>query len=95
MEYRNAQLSDLPEIVAIYNSTVAGRMVTADTEEVTVSDKRKWFEAHHERPVALRRLISVRALVLEARLAEVVTGLPQRDDELPSGQRHALEQATR
>jgi phosphinothricin acetyltransferase len=49
MEYRNAHLSDLPEIVAIYNSTVAGRMVTADTEEVTVSNKRKWFEAHHER----------------------------------------------
>lgn len=49
MNYRSARISDLPAIVAIYNSTVASRMVTADTETVTVESKRSWFEAHHNR----------------------------------------------
>lgn len=44
MKFRNATLQDLPHIVAIYNTTVAGRMVTADTEPVTVESRVKWFE---------------------------------------------------
>ncbi|WP_088832423.1 GNAT family N-acetyltransferase [Paenibacillus tyrfis] len=43
---RDATLHDLPAIVAIYNSTVAGRMVTADTEEVSVESRGKWFDEH-------------------------------------------------
>lgn len=43
---RDAQITDLPAIVAIYNSTVAGRMVTADTEPVTVESRTAWFESH-------------------------------------------------
>lgn len=43
---RDAKQEDLPEIVAIYNSTIAGRMVTADTEPVTVEDRQAWFESH-------------------------------------------------
>ena len=46
MIYRNATLKDLPAIVAIYNSTVASRLVTADTEPVTESDKLEWFHNH-------------------------------------------------
>lgn len=47
-----AQLSDLPVIVAIYNETIAGRMVTADTEPVTVSQRETWFLSHTEqRPI--------------------------------------------
>jgi phosphinothricin acetyltransferase len=46
MEIRNAVLSDLPAIVAIYNSTVASRMVTADTESVSVDSRRAWFDQH-------------------------------------------------
>ena len=46
MIYRNAILNDLPEIVAIYNSTVASRLVTADTEPVSVESKREWFLQH-------------------------------------------------
>ena len=49
LQYRNATLADLPRIVEIYNSTIAGRMVTADTELVTVADKREWFSKHTER----------------------------------------------
>ncbi|MNN44509.1 putative phosphinothricin acetyltransferase YwnH [compost metagenome] len=42
----NAVQGDLPEIVEIYNSTVAGRMVTADLEPVTVQDRLPWFHEH-------------------------------------------------
>jgi L-amino acid N-acyltransferase YncA len=43
---RNAELSDLPAIVDIYNSTVPGRMVTADTEPVNVESRVQWFNEH-------------------------------------------------
>ena len=49
---RHANINDLARIVAIYNQTVASRMVTADTTEQTVSDKLPWFESHSEtRPI--------------------------------------------
>ncbi|MCC8094067.1 MAG: N-acetyltransferase family protein, partial [Tannerellaceae bacterium] len=44
--YRNAIRTDLPEIVAIYNSTVPSRIMTADTEPVTVESRIAWFEEH-------------------------------------------------
>ncbi|QCP49682.1 N-acetyltransferase family protein [Trinickia violacea] len=44
--YRDATLDDLPAIVAIYNSTVAGRQVTADLEPVSVESRAAWFHAH-------------------------------------------------
>ncbi len=47
MTFRDATLQDLPAIVAIYNSTVAGRMVTADLEPVTVESRIPWFRHHH------------------------------------------------
>ncbi len=46
MKFRDALITDLPEIVAIYNSTVAGRLVTADTEPVSVASKEEWFHKH-------------------------------------------------
>ncbi|MBV8628542.1 MAG: N-acetyltransferase, partial [Paraburkholderia sp.] len=44
--YRDATLDDLPAIVAIYNSTVASRQVTADLEPVSVESRLPWFHAH-------------------------------------------------
>lgn len=41
-----ARLEDLPNIVAIYNSTISGRQVTADLEPVSVESRIGWFEAH-------------------------------------------------
>ncbi|MBI5382666.1 MAG: N-acetyltransferase [Opitutae bacterium] len=38
--------ADLPAIVAIYNSIIPGRMVTAELEPVTVEGRRPWFAAH-------------------------------------------------
>ncbi len=43
---RVARLDDLPAIVAIYNATIATRMVTADLEPVSVAQRLPWFEAH-------------------------------------------------
>ncbi|WP_042298817.1 GNAT family N-acetyltransferase [Paraburkholderia kururiensis] len=46
LSYRDATLDDLPAIVAIYNSTVASRQVTADLEPVSVASRVPWFQAH-------------------------------------------------
>lgn len=42
-EFIFAKEEDLPLIVATYNETVAGRMVTADTEPVSVEEKKNGF----------------------------------------------------
>ncbi len=44
--YQDATVKDLPEIVTIYNSVIAGRMVTADLTPVTVESKEAWFKEH-------------------------------------------------
>ena len=43
---RIAGESDLPAIVAIYNSTVPTRLSTADTTEVSVASREEWFKQH-------------------------------------------------
>lgn len=47
IQFRNADLKDLEKIVAIYNSTIPSRMVTADTENVSVESRMQWFEEHN------------------------------------------------
>lgn len=44
--HRVARPEDLPAIVDIYNSTIASREVTADTEPVSVASRRPWFDDH-------------------------------------------------
>jgi phosphinothricin acetyltransferase len=44
--HRLARREDLPVIVDIYNSTIASREVTADTEPVTVESREAWFADH-------------------------------------------------
>lgn len=53
MKFRDATLNDLPTIVNIYNSTIASRMVTADTEPVSVESRIPWFNEHssNKRPL--------------------------------------------
>jgi L-amino acid N-acyltransferase YncA len=50
---RAATEGDLPDIVDIYNATIASRMVTADLEPVTVESRRSWLAAHQipSRPI--------------------------------------------
>ena len=44
--HRLADRADLPAIVAIYNSTVPSRMVTADLTPISVESRERWFEEH-------------------------------------------------
>jgi phosphinothricin acetyltransferase len=44
--HRLARRDDLPVIVDIYNSTIASREVTADTEPVSVASREAWFNDH-------------------------------------------------
>ena len=55
ISFEIAKLTDLPKIVATYNSTIPSRLVTADLEPVSLESKTAWFEAHdpHRRPLWL------------------------------------------
>ncbi len=44
---RDAVETDLARIVEIYNSTIPSRMVTADTEPVSVESRLEWFYKHN------------------------------------------------
>jgi L-amino acid N-acyltransferase YncA len=44
--FRDAHINDLEKIVEIYNTTIAGRMVTADVEPIKTSDRTRWFHEH-------------------------------------------------
>ena len=46
MRIRDATLEDLAPIVEIYNSTIPGRIVSADTEPVSVEQRLPWFHEH-------------------------------------------------
>jgi phosphinothricin acetyltransferase len=50
---RDAQLEDLVNIVEIYNSSIPGKLATADLEEITVESRVGWFHDHnsHHRPL--------------------------------------------
>jgi L-amino acid N-acyltransferase YncA len=44
---RDATIEDLPAIIEIYNTSIPGRMATADLEPVTVASRIEWFSAHN------------------------------------------------
>ena len=46
MRTRDATLEDLAVIVEIYNSTIPSRIVSADTEPVSVEQRLPWFHEH-------------------------------------------------
>lgn len=46
IEFKYAQSVDLLKVVQTYNSTIESRMVTADTEIVSVDAKKSWFDSH-------------------------------------------------
>lgn len=43
---RDARDEDLASIVQIYNSSIPGRLATADTEPVSLDSRRDWFREH-------------------------------------------------
>ena len=46
MRMRDARREDLASIVEIYNSTIPSRIVSADTEPVSVEQRLPWFREH-------------------------------------------------
>jgi L-amino acid N-acyltransferase YncA len=46
VKIRDAVAGDLPAIVEIYNSTIPSRVVSADTEPVSVEQRTPWFDEH-------------------------------------------------
>ena len=46
VSHRIATHEDLEQIVDIYNSTIASRMVTADTEPASIESRVAWFNEH-------------------------------------------------
>jgi|SRR5215210_139148 len=53
MKMRDAVAGDLAAIVGIYNSTIPSRVVSADTEPVSVEQRSEWFREHEpsRRPI--------------------------------------------
>jgi L-amino acid N-acyltransferase YncA len=53
VKIRDAVAEDLPAIVEIYNATIPSRLVSADTEPVSVEQRVAWFEEHEasRRPI--------------------------------------------
>lgn len=52
-----ATIEDLPVIVDIYNSTIAGGMITSDLDSISVESRVDWFSAHtvERRPLWVAR----------------------------------------
>jgi len=57
INFEYATLEDLPAIVETYNSTVAGRLVTADLEPVSAESKLQWFNSHNQKNRPLWKVI--------------------------------------
>ena len=53
MNLRLATAADLPRIVEIYNSSIPGRLATADTTPVSIESRQEWFASHtpHRHPL--------------------------------------------
>lgn len=47
LNIREAQLEDLAKIVEIYNTSIPGKLATADLEEITVESRVAWFHDHN------------------------------------------------
>lgn len=47
MKIRKAELSDLPELLEIYNYEVAHGVATLDLAPRTLEERRTWFDAHN------------------------------------------------
>lgn len=47
---QRASQNDLPEILAIYNQSIAGKQATANLAEVTCEERADWFEEHLNSP---------------------------------------------
>ena len=56
MTIRDAREDELAVLVEIYNSSIPGRLATADTEPVSIEARREWFRLHDRANHPLRVL---------------------------------------
>lgn len=61
---QRASKEDLPEILAIYNQTIAGKQATANLAPVTCEERMDWFDEHLNNPA--RPIYIVRAETKDA-----------------------------
>ncbi|MGM8897446.1 MULTISPECIES: GNAT family N-acetyltransferase [unclassified Psychrobacter] len=66
-----ANKQDLPEILAIYNQSIAGKQATANLTPVTCEERAEWFDEHLNSPT--RPIYVVRAAVISADDDKIVT----------------------
>lgn len=76
MNIRDAVESDLPTILEIYNSTIPSRMVSADTEPVSVEGRLSWFREHDPKRRPLRVAEKAGELVGWLSLGDFYDGRP-------------------
>jgi len=72
---RDATLEDLSAIIEIYNSTIPSRIVSADTEPVSVEQRLPWFHEHDpaRRPI---RVTTRHATLAEPASSRIAAGRP-------------------
>lgn len=58
---QRASKADLPEVLAIYNQSIAGKQATANLAPVTCEERAEWFDEHLNSPT--RPIYVVRAVV--------------------------------
>lgn len=66
MQIRIARKDDLKQIVAIYNQAIAEGNCTADIEQLTVTERREWFDGHDPKKYPI--------YVMETVAENIVTG---------------------
>lgn len=71
---QRASKEDLPEILAIYNQSIAGKQATANLVPVTCEERAEWFTEHLNSPT--RPIYTVRARVAGAETMAPVATLP-------------------
>jgi len=78
IEIRRAVESDLPAIVDIYNQSIPGGWSTADTQAVSVNDRRQWFKRFSDsRPIWVAE--TTHEIVATAYLTSFYEGRPAYD----------------
>jgi L-amino acid N-acyltransferase YncA len=107
MKIRDAVVGDLPAIVEIYNSTIPSRVVSADTEPVSVEQRLPWFREHEPSRRPIRVMESDGEVVGWLSLSDFYDGRPAyhataeigvyvRKDHRGKGMgRHLVEEAIR
>ncbi|MUL36596.1 GNAT family N-acetyltransferase [Gloeocapsopsis dulcis] len=76
MKIRNALISDLRDIIQIYNASIPTRIATADTEPITIESRLDWFAKHNAESRPLWVLASEQGVIAWIGLTSFYGGRP-------------------